>query len=259
MEVGVTGARREPGRTVTSKVIGVLRSFDTAEPELSLHEIVARTGLPPSTALRLIRELVDAGVLERTPVGSYCIGLDLWRTGELSMQARQLRASARTAMVELHNTLQSAVALVLHHGDEAVVVDKIGPPGSPEPFPAVAIAMPLHATASGKLLLATMPVDARRRLLAGRLRRFTPRTIVAPGLLAASVAAVERQGVATTTGEIRAGWSTLATYIRSPDGTAMASLTVGVRSSRFDPDRLAGYVRRAARSTECQLAALNSG
>jgi DNA-binding IclR family transcriptional regulator len=259
MEVGVTGARREPGRTVTNKVIGVLRSFDTAEPELSLHEIAARTGLPPSTALRLIRELVDAGVLERTPVGSYCIGLALWRTGELSMQARQLRGSARTAMVELHNTLQSAVALVLHHGDEAIVVDKIGPPGSPEPFPSVAIAMPLHATAAGKLLLATMPVDARRRLLAGRLRRFTPRTIVAPGLLAASLAAVERQGVATTNGEIRAGWSTLATYIRSPDGTAIASLTAGVRSSRFDPDRLAGYVRRAARSTECGLAALNSG
>jgi hypothetical protein len=49
-------------------------------------------------------------------------------------------------------------------------------------------------------------------------------------------------------------WTALATSVRSPDGTLTASVVAAVPSPRFDRDRFAGPVRRAARSTEIGLA-----
>lgn len=254
----MTGARREPGRTVTSKVVGILQVFSPDEHQLSLHQISVRVGLPPSTALRLIRELTAAGVLERTPTGDYCIGLGLWQAGELSVRARRLRESAGPAMLALHMSLRAGIQLAIHKGDEVVVIDKLVPPGTAEAWPSVAGALPLHATAAGKLLLAALPAAARVRLLRRTLPRFTPRTIVAPGLLLSGLDSVARQGIAVNTEETLLGWSAVAAYIRTPDGTAAASIAAAVRSSGFDRDRMAGHVRRAAEATASRLAALGA-
>jgi DNA-binding IclR family transcriptional regulator len=58
------------------RAIAVLRAFSTAEPELSLTSLAARTGLPVSTTYRLAQTLLDDGLLERSGNG-YRIGAGL--------------------------------------------------------------------------------------------------------------------------------------------------------------------------------------
>jgi DNA-binding IclR family transcriptional regulator len=64
------------GRSVVSKAAEILLSCLDGS-SYSLTEIVDRTGLPRSTAHRLIRELVAWRLLERTAEGDYRTGLPL--------------------------------------------------------------------------------------------------------------------------------------------------------------------------------------
>ncbi|MFD0891159.1 helix-turn-helix domain-containing protein, partial [Streptosporangium algeriense] len=68
-EVLMAGGSREPGRSVTSKVLAILGAFDTGHPHLSLSEISRRSGVPLTTAHRLVGELVAWQALSRTADG----------------------------------------------------------------------------------------------------------------------------------------------------------------------------------------------
>jgi DNA-binding IclR family transcriptional regulator len=232
----MTGVRREPGRTVVSKVLGILRLLTVSNSPLSLAEIATGDGLPPTTALRLLAELTESGVVERTPGGKYQLGVGLWQMGKLSARARQFRHAARPVILRLSLSLNAGSDVALHLSDESIVVDMalsrgLGIPISAFERPVVARPLPLHASAGGKLLLATLPRDARERLLEGNLPRYTPRTITDADRVLAQIESVAALGVATSDGELRAGWLSVGTYIRHPDGRPIGSAVVAVPST----------------------------
>lgn len=257
----MSGGRREPGRTVTSKIFGILHAFSPTQPQLSLQEIADRSELPPSTALRLIRQLIAADALERTEDGRYRVALGLWRTGSLAVRARELCDAAAPALQDLNLRMRAGVQLAIHDGTRAVVVDKLATFGSGNArplvgnreWPFVSAALPVHATAAGKLLLTSLPEEARMRLLNRRLPRFTPRTIVAPAAILSGLESIAHDGVAMNVEELRLGWSALGAHIRDPGGRAIASVAAAVSSTAFDRARLTAQVRKTARAIESCL------
>ena len=44
----------EPGRSVSSRLLGLMFSFEPGESELSLAQLARKTGLPHPTARRLV-------------------------------------------------------------------------------------------------------------------------------------------------------------------------------------------------------------
>ncbi|MFA1544484.1 helix-turn-helix domain-containing protein [Actinomadura monticuli] len=56
----------EPPRSVLARGLSLLDAFGSADTELTLTELAARTGLPKPTAHRLLSELVRWGGVERT-------------------------------------------------------------------------------------------------------------------------------------------------------------------------------------------------
>lgn len=259
----MTGLRREPGRTVTNKVISILRTFDTANGQLSLSEVANRVGLPSSTALRLLRELTDAGVLERTANGNYRVGVGLWQTGELSIRPRRLREAAAPVMVDVSARLNAGTELVLYQGQQAIVVDVLLGPrfdkfGATAGWPVIARPLPLHATAAGKLLLAASPRDAMTRLFNEGLHRFTDRTIVSLPAMLSELDNIVQRGFASNLEEVQPGLSAVAGYIRSPDGSPIASLGIGLRSPAFHADRILASLQRALPTIEARIKALGS-
>ncbi|MGW1508049.1 helix-turn-helix domain-containing protein [Streptomyces sp. NPDC002394] len=66
------------GESVAGRLFSVLDAFEGGGPAaLRLTDIAARTGLPAPTALRLVRELVAWGGLERGADGRYRLGIRL--------------------------------------------------------------------------------------------------------------------------------------------------------------------------------------
>ena len=81
-------------RSVTSRALAVLGTFDTAHPRRTLTEISEASGLPLSTTHRLIAELVAWDGLHRGADGRYEIGRKIWDLGALAAVSRELRETA---------------------------------------------------------------------------------------------------------------------------------------------------------------------
>jgi DNA-binding MarR family transcriptional regulator len=121
---------RKPGRTVTSKVLAILEAFENSRGALSLTDIAEKSGLPLSTAHRLVNELTDWGFLSREPPGRYQLYVRLWEIARNT--GRQLRDAARLYVQDLLWLTGETAHLAVRAGHEVLYSDRVyglhGPP-----------------------------------------------------------------------------------------------------------------------------------
>lgn len=220
------------GESVAGRVFSVLDAFEGAPDTLRLTDIARRTGLPLPTALRMVRELVAWGGLERATDGSYRLGTRIRALGAAAPCPRGLLDAALPA-------LRALTARTGGHADVAVPADGT----------ALCLVtgerLPLHATAAGKILLAHGhgPPGTSVRHTPYAVRH-TPYTLTAPGALGAQLARIRETGLAEGHEEYRLGELSLAAPV-SRAGLTVAAVTVttGTGTPRL---RLAPAVREAA-------------
>jgi DNA-binding IclR family transcriptional regulator len=222
----------EPGPTVSSRLLAVLGCFDLTRQLLTLTEIADSTGLPLSTARRLIVELVKWGALERLADGRYRVGTRLWRVGNLAAVQRELREAAAPSLQELSTVSAGTAQLAVLDGLDALCIDKVCGPGAVPTETHVGGRLPLHATAVGKVLLAGSPPTLLADLARRGLERRTPRTLVEPGRLAASVRRARTSGVGTSQEEMTIGAASVAAAIPARDGSTAAAIGLVVHAHR---------------------------
>src|SRR3954468_14754024 len=70
----MAGHTTTPGRSVTSRALGILDAFHSGAPWLTLTEIAERSGTPLTTTHRLLSELTDRGALNGRSDGRYEVG-----------------------------------------------------------------------------------------------------------------------------------------------------------------------------------------
>src|SRR5699024_12017915 len=88
----MAGGSQQRGRSVTSKVLAILSTFEQFRGSLSLTQIAAEADLPLSTAHRLVGELTEAGMLANGPHGKVQLGVKMWSIAQKT--GRQVRGSA---------------------------------------------------------------------------------------------------------------------------------------------------------------------
>ncbi|MFR9779938.1 IclR family transcriptional regulator [Micromonospora sp. MS34] len=251
----MAGGIRDPGTSVTSRVLAILAAFDVDHPTLTLSDIARRAGLPVATAHRLVGELVTWGALSRGPDGSYTVGVRLWEVGLLSPLHTRLREVAVPYLQDLHALVQENVHLAVRDGGEALYVEKVTGHRSVPIISRVGGRLPLHATGVGKALLAFQSAAYLAAFLRGPLRRCTPYTVIEPGRLARELADVRRRGWAATSEEMTLGSCSVAVPVLDPDGTAVASIGIVVHSLGANLARLVPALRDAADQVAARLAA----
>ena len=106
-------------------------------------------------------------------------------------------------------------------------------------FTKVGNRVPLHATGTGKAILASMAPEKRRLLLAGhRLKRYTPNTITDRRKLEAELEAIRKRGYAIDAGELEEGVHCIAVPVRDHGAGVTASISVSGPSSRLTLARI---------------------
>ncbi|QII03797.1 IclR family transcriptional regulator (plasmid) [Rhodococcoides fascians A21d2] len=211
---------------------------------LSLAEVVARTGLPRSTAHRIMVDLVDMGWLARRG-GKFELGMTLFELGERVGLKHRLRTAALPFMQDLFSVTEQTVHLAVRDGHDAVYVEKIHGHSALSLPSQIGGRLPLTCTAVGKALLAAEGVEVRDAILGQPLRRYTPKSIVDPKRLAAELDSVRRTGVAIEREEAAIGGCCLASPVMLA-GRPTAAISVSVPTDRFRPELLAPAVRTAA-------------
>jgi DNA-binding IclR family transcriptional regulator len=248
----MAGNTSAAGATVTSRVLALLGAFDAGHRELTLSELARRSGLPVSTAHRLVAELAEWGAVRRTGAGTYVVGRRLWDIGLLAPVARELREVAVPFLHDLYGATLETVHLAVREDDHVLYLETLSGTRSVPVVSTVGSRLPMHATGVGKVLLAYAPDDVRRRVLAGPLQRFHPRTVTSPAILARQLDRVRADGYATTDEEMTPGARSVGVPIATADGVvgALGFVVSDLRRSRA---RLVAALQVAAQGTARSL------
>jgi DNA-binding IclR family transcriptional regulator len=248
----MSGGSADPGRTVVSRALALLMSFDPEHPRLTLAELSRRSGVALTTAHRLVAALAEGQALVRRPDGQYEIGRRLWSIGLLAPVNQDLREIALPFLQDLHTATGQTVHIAVRDGLSALYVERIVGTGSTPVLGRAGTALPLHATGVGKALLAFAPPEVVAAVLSAP-SRVTPYTITEPGRLERELAEVRRRGFARTGEEMTLGASSVAVPIMGADGTPVAAVGIVVASSRRDLLRFVPGLRVAALAIGRQL------
>jgi DNA-binding IclR family transcriptional regulator len=239
------------GVAVLRRMFALLEAFRGSD-ELSLAELARRSGLPKTTAHRLVGLLVSEQILERRG-NDYRLGLRLFELGELVPRKRSLREAALPFLQDLFEATHETIHLAVLDGTDVVYLERISGHRKVKAPSAVGGRFPAHATGVGKALLAFTP-DAARTVLARPLLRVTPYTITAPNVLADELRRIAAAGVAFDREESTPGVSCVAAPVLVGH-EAVAALSVTGPSARMQPETLAPAVRTAALGLARVLAA----
>ncbi len=234
------------------RAFGLLEQVAGGDGPVSLQELTADARLPQPTIYRLLAMLESAGLVTREPGGRrICAGPRLLRFALDVQLSATVRAPRRAILKRLADELGETVNLTMLDGCEVVYLDRVESewplrmtlqPGSH---------VPLHCTASGKLLLALLPQARRRRLIAElSLTRFTEQTITDVKALDAELASIRRQRRATDNEEYLAGLVCVAVPVSSADGRAVASVAVHAPVARMTLERALAHVPALERAAE---------
>jgi IclR family transcriptional regulator, acetate operon repressor len=227
---------------------GGLQSVDRALHVLELlaswgaggvSELAAEIGVHKSTAFRLLGALEARDLVEQTTErGKYRLAFGLVRLArrvniqmELTEQARGLTERLSRKLGESINVAvlreHFAVNVVQSRGQASVVSQNW-----------IGQLTPLHATSSGKVLLAHLDAAERTELIGLGLVRLTPNTHTDPATLQDELVAVAERGHATTFGELEIGLNAVAVPVRGEDGTVIAALSASGPAYRMTPERI---------------------
>jgi DNA-binding IclR family transcriptional regulator len=226
---------REPTALVQSvdRALSVLEIIGS-RGEAGVTELAAELGVHKSTAFRLVAALERRGFVEQlVDRGKYRLGWGIVRLAGATAAQLDLTQEGRRTCQELAAELGETVNLAILDGERAVNVCQVRGAAAISASNWVGRGTPLHATSSGKVLLAHAPEPVRKAVLAEELERYTEATLTDPDALQRELDEVVRRGWGTTSEEYETGLNAVAAPVRDADGLVMAALSASGPSYRF--------------------------
>jgi IclR family transcriptional regulator, acetate operon repressor len=222
----------------------------TLAPELTLTQLARRTGVPKGSLHRLLGQLVALDAVERWG-NSYRLSLHMIELAGLSPLG-QLRETALPFMIDLHKDTHQTIHLGVLRGTDIVYVDRIHGHRSVNCPTRVGGRMPAYCTGLGKSMLAFAEPQTIEQVMAGGLKRRTPYTIVAPGLLARDLDRAANTGAAFDREETVLGLACVAAPVLI-GGKPVAAISLSGNGPEINRPRLAHLLKETARQVGAAL------
>lgn len=233
-------------KTVLGRAVTILAALHQSEGEVSLAQVVRATGLPKATAHRMLTELSDHGLIEKTATGSLRLGIKMFEMGSSEPRHRSLREAARPVIDRLRDTSGLTVHLAVLDDYDVVYLDKAVGRAAPRLPSRVGGRLPSHCTAVGRALLSGLDDDYLYPLFARGLQRRTRYTTIMPGKLLAELNRARATGCAVEREETVVGVVCAAATIHTGSDDVVGALSLSGLSYAVDLPRASELVRRAA-------------
>ncbi|MBN9316820.1 MAG: IclR family transcriptional regulator [Devosia sp.] len=216
------------------RALDILECVAGQNGELTVDQIVSATGLPKSTAFRVLATLTGRRLLERDPQNqTYRLGMLALVIGARAMGDLDLRRAARPHLENLVAVTGETVHLSILSADNALCIDKVDASRSMRMASFVGFLDPLHCSGVGKALLAFQDEPVRQQLI-GRMRLdpHTRHTITDPDRLVAQIDEIRARGYAVDDEEIEEGLRCVAAPIRDHSGSVIAAVSISGPTTR---------------------------
>lgn len=203
---------------------------------LTFTQILRDSGLPRSSAHRLLKELTGLNLLTYEPeTKTYRGGLPLAAIGAQIISGFDVRQNSRQALKALHDALGYVVTLSIYGEDSGIYIDKIEARDfSLRLHSEIGKSFPLHCTAMGKVHLAYGDTRLQQRIAQSELEAFTEQTITTSDKLFQELEQVRQQGYAIDDEEISRGLTCIGAPIFGLNGEVVAALSLTAPSHIYD-------------------------
>jgi DNA-binding IclR family transcriptional regulator len=219
------------------RAASLLVALGEAKGEMGVAEIARGLGLHKSTASRLLATLRQRGLVEQDPdSGHYRLGLAMVRLGGHAEKTLDVRSIAMPELEAVARSLKETTTLGVLQRDRVVTIAWSDSSGRGRDR-AVA-GMPLHATATGKVLLSNQPEREVIRLSRIGFTPYTSHTIVRVDLLLEELGRVRKRGFATAFGEHEPSVNAVAVPVFDQRSSVAAALEVRASANRIPPGRI---------------------
>ena len=222
------------------RALYLLETIAEAGGEATLTELATRTGLNISTCHHLLATLIQRGFAAKVPgrrlyalgarilyLGHACLQVDLPRRAQPYLESINQATGETVHLAALQG--DAVTTLAVREARHAIRVDtgKIGKLDAP------------HATSVGKAILAWLPEDEMRRILANGMKRFTAHTITDFPALVESLRVVRRNGYAIDREEFLPGVICVGAAIRDQAGTVIGAISASTPAMRASDEHIA--------------------
>ena len=234
------------GTRAVVRAVSVLKALGRSSNPYGVTELGTATGLSKATVFRLLGALENEGMVARDDgSGAYRLGPEMISLGASALSTTHLREVAHHELLRLTEESGETSTLEVLAGIDVLVVDEVQGRFLFSATPEIGRRWPIHATSTGKVLLAF----SESHLNLPRLTRYGPRTIVSRTALERELTRVRQHGYAWAVDELEPGLVALAAPIRNHLGFVAAALSINGPVSRLTPKR-----RRELLSRLCEAA-----
>jgi DNA-binding IclR family transcriptional regulator len=207
-------------------VLDVLATHGVA----GVTEIARELDMHKSTAFRLVTTLEQHQFVEQLAErGKYRLGFGIVRLAGVTMARLDLPKESKPVCTELAAECGETVNVAILDSDAATNVTQAHGHAAVAARNWIGQRTPLHATSSGKVLLAWADDDA----LPNTREKFTDRTITSKPALRDELTGVRERGWASCAEELEVGLNAVAVPVRGADGDVVAAISVSGPSYRL--------------------------
>jgi DNA-binding IclR family transcriptional regulator len=232
---------------VIERMVTLLDALAKHPDPVSLKDLSAATGLHPSTAHRILNDLVMKRFVDRAEPGSYRLGMRLLELGNIVKSRLNVREAALEFMRKLHRKTNQTINLSVRQGDEIVYIDRaFSERSGMQVVRAIGGRAPLHLTSTGKLFLSlddpkAVRAYATRTGLAGHNKN----SITDLAKLERELSLVRARGYARDNEELELGVRCMAAGIRDDSGRLIAGLSISAPADRLQEEWLEDLIGTA--------------
>lgn len=222
------------------RALSLVNAIADAGGEAALTDLSVRTGLPVSTCHHLLKTLIECGYAAQVPgkklyvlgtrfiqLSHACVNSDLPRRAQPFLEAISEATGETVHLAALQGN--AIVTVALREARHAIRVDAGGVGKLEAP----------HATSIGKAILAWLPENEIRRVLASGMTRFTEHTITALPDLIEALRHVRREGVAFDREEFIPGVICIGAPIRDQAGAVIGAISASMPKMRATDEHVA--------------------
>jgi DNA-binding IclR family transcriptional regulator len=211
----------------------------TQHPQ-TLAQLAQRLDLPKTTLMRILQSLVDSGLVVHTPdEKGYVLGPRATRLALAVLRTPHFSRSSRAILAKIVDALGETCNLTALQGDQVHYLERVETHHLLRLQLDVGTSVPLHCTASGKLMLAFMDSAQRGQVLERiRLERHTPRTITDKAQFERELADIRQRGVGIDREEFVLGMVAVAVPVLDARQNMMAAIACHGPSARVSVEFL---------------------
>ncbi|MBG9980336.1 IclR family transcriptional regulator [Facklamia sp. DSM 111018] len=227
-----------------SNALRILKSYSHSQPVKRVNDIAKELNVSKSTASRLVKTLAAEGFLTKdTESAGYRLGKMTLTLGGIFANSNEIYREMGPVLNEIVSETKESAHLAVIIEKELVYLMKYVGPYYADTKIDIGETNPLHATSSGKVLLAYGDSNRINEIKKEGLDAYTEHTITNPILFEKELLKIRRNGYAVSMEEYTYHNFSIAAPVFNIDGEVVCAIGMAAPTSRLKQNKLPNLIK----------------